>query len=124
MEIEGSPKVQGYTGIGTGMLTAVVAASLTSAVALLQVAPDVIGIALRLGTHASRRSRLVEGPSALSWARQMVVEERVGDTAGVGVGVVGVVSSALDAFHAASVRSSVGARGHVTNRDMDLRLLT
>ncbi|KAF1977949.1 ketoacyl-synt-domain-containing protein [Bimuria novae-zelandiae CBS 107.79] len=59
------------TGISTGVLPAIAAASATSVVALLEIAPDVIGIAVRLGIQASRRSRLIEAPSALTWARQV-----------------------------------------------------
>jgi hypothetical protein len=100
METENGPTVSDLerrsTGIGTGMLLAVVAASVPSAMALLQVAPDVIGIALRLGIQASRRSRLLEAPSALSWSRQ--------------IEGVRSLSKELDAFHTSAVNKSAWSR--------------
>ncbi|KAL1600856.1 Type I Iterative PKS [Paraconiothyrium brasiliense] len=84
-------KAHACAGIGTGVLSAVAGASVTSAAALLQVAPAVVSIALRLGIHASRRSRSLEAPSLLSWARQVE-----------GPNVRGRVCSELDAFHTAS----------------------
>lgn len=62
------------------MLAAAVAASASSVVDLVAIAPDAIRIALRLGIQASRRSRSLEPPSKdlLPWAVQYAYAHHAG----------------------------------------------